>query len=151
MGYTHYWYRTPNLHREKFTKAVADCKRVCEELDIPLAGWDGEGKPLFAHDKVSFNGSGEDDSHETFAIMPEEAVNEWQSNTKHTFACCKTARKPYDLAVQCCLVVFDHYFPDDFFVSSDGEDWAWQEARETCDGIVGYGAGFRLRHEPAEA
>jgi len=56
MGYTHYWRRPARLDSEKFSKAVADCKKICKALPIPLGDWRGEGKPKFDKNIISFNG-----------------------------------------------------------------------------------------------
>jgi hypothetical protein len=46
-----------------------------------------------------------------------------------TFAFCKTARKPYDLAVTCCLLLFKDAFDDVIDVKTDGQDHDWEAAR----------------------
>ena len=57
MGYSHYWYRPPSLDAAKFRAVVADCKRICDALPVPLGHMDGHGEPEFAADVVCFNGS----------------------------------------------------------------------------------------------
>ena len=57
MGYTHYWYRPAEMNPDKFAAAVADCRKVCEAVPIPLGDWQGEGDPEFSQERVSFNGS----------------------------------------------------------------------------------------------
>lgn len=60
------------------------------------------------------------------------------------YVSCKTAFRPYDLNVQCCLIVFKHYFGDDFIVYSNGTDKQWNEARDVCQHILKYGLNFEL-------
>jgi hypothetical protein len=197
MGYTHYWYRIPELDAERFAKAVADCEKIWRGLPVPLGDGHGEGEPMFASDAVCFNGhkdsqgfarldegafnipwphrggtgigglattaeSGEtwfagkllntravdssgDGSYETFDIGQVEENPEYRKGEKMVFACCKTAFRPYDLNVQCCLIVFAHYFgPAEFIVSSDGDQDLWSDACAACQDILGYGLDFDL-------
>jgi hypothetical protein len=62
------------------------------------------------------------------------------------FDFCKTARKPYDLPVCACLIVLQHYFGDQFRVSSDGgiDTQSWPSARELCLKLFGYGDDFQF-------
>jgi hypothetical protein len=69
MGYTHYWYRTPELPEAEFQAFVAAAQqlaRAYEDLRIVqddgsvqrlrLAGPLGTGDPMFERDAVAFNG-----------------------------------------------------------------------------------------------
>jgi hypothetical protein len=57
MGYTHYYTRTQQtLDPTRFAQFVADCQQICLKSEIPIAGWDGKGKPVFNTKRVSFNG-----------------------------------------------------------------------------------------------
>ena len=61
------------------------------------------------------------------------------------FSCCKTAYKPYDLAVTAVLVAAVHHFGKDaFIVSSDGDMEHWFEGVALCQALFGYGADFTL-------
>ena len=148
MGYTHYWNFTMNPKdikdgEKKFKKAVELLKKciakVPAELDVPyygkhpfkLAGGDGTGEPIFNDDKVCFNGfeGDEDLSHETcyFAL----------DNPDFDFDFCKTAEKPYDVAVCLALLCFKKAFGDDFKWSSDrnGSEFGWRLAHSIADNI----------------
>jgi hypothetical protein len=48
--------------------------------------------------------------------------------SRRYFDCCKTLYKPYDLAVQTCLVIAAHCLGEAIAVSSDGSMNEWQEA-----------------------
>ena len=87
-----------------------------------------------------------DGSYETFGIDLTIKHPEYQNDRKDGFVfdCCKTAFRPYDLNVQCCLIVFKNYFRQDFIVRSDGEAENWNEARDICQHVVGYGLEFEL-------
>ena len=65
-----------------------------------------------------------------------------------TFDFCKTARKPYDLAVQLCLIIAEEYSAGKFgnvIVRSDGGMSDWRPAIDMCIAEFGYGINFRLR------
>jgi hypothetical protein len=65
------------------------------------------------------------------------------------FQFCKTAYKPYDLAVTVFLVIAKHYLGERLLVSSDGEIQHWTEAVGICNRAFGYGDDFKLEDEPA--
>jgi hypothetical protein len=105
MGYTHYW--TPNLNQEDFNKVVEDVKEIENHIEL----YDGVGREkgvVYEDELLMFNGKG-DAAHETCAI---EVGSDW------TF--CKTARKPYDVAVMVALLCM-MYHNKNAKVSSDGE------------------------------
>jgi hypothetical protein len=57
MGYTHYYTRTQQvLDPTRFAQFAADCREVCLRSEIPIANWNGRGKPVFTRKKVIFNG-----------------------------------------------------------------------------------------------
>lgn len=60
------------------------------------------------------------------------------------FGFCKTAFKPYDLAVQAALVVAAHYLDEAVVVSSDGSLEEWEDAIALCERVLGYGRAFTL-------
>ena len=120
MGYTHYIVNK-KVSDEKFEEFSNACKKLYENLPektnsaggyfandkIEIAGWDGNGKPEFTKEFVSFNGKGEELSHETFYL-----------ENKEGFSFCKTARKPYDLLVVACYLATMQILGSKF--SSDG-------------------------------
>lgn len=148
MGYTHYWYQSSELDKDKFNEAMTDCEKVCSELckgNLELKGWDGTGEAVF-DDIVSFNGNSEkDQDHETFSVQLEKGTSYSKDDAGRDFYFCKTARKPYDIAVQCCLIVFNHHLgTEHFVVTSDGDMEEWQDAMTTCQDVLGYGDDFKL-------
>jgi hypothetical protein len=107
MGYTHYWTQTRDLNREEWTQIRADFEALLKDVQhvqgIPLANGMAEAGtgPEFTEKYISFNGVG-DDSHESFTVHRVRSPKEsWQSRRGGDF--CKTARKPYDLAVTTAL------------------------------------------------
>lgn len=157
MGYTHYWKFKKNPKdckngSNKFAKSVELLKKclakVPAEIEgetydwenltkkpvkIPfvLKGGNGEGEPKFTDELVCFNGDNSIDcDHETcyFAL----------DNDRYAFDFCKTARKPYDVAVCLALLCFKKNFGNDFSYSSDGnkDDAGWKMAHNIFNEIV---------------
>ncbi len=55
---------------------------------------------------------------------------------------CKTAFRPYDLAVTAFLVIARHHLGSRFEVQTDGELGHWADAFALCQDMLGYGAGY---------
>ena len=70
-------------------------------------------------------------SFETFTF---EQVCEDQRHAAdgRCFGYCKTGFRPYDLAVQCFLLIAKHHLRERIAVRSGGRDEHWQEARAFC-------------------
>lgn len=137
MGYTHYWDHM-QISQATFKKIVHDFKIVhenyfpdllCREFDNP------KSKPIINNAEVFFNGKGED-GHETFSFSHKKS---------HNF--CKTARKPYDIAVTCFLVISKHHLRNNISVASDGEINDWLNAMRKCKESLGYGSDFILDND----
>jgi hypothetical protein len=83
-----------------------------------------------------------DGSYETFRIqrVHKPAYPEQRSHGGWWFGFCKTNFRAYDLCVQCCLIILHHHLGSGHFrVSSDGTSQQWNEARDVCQHILGYG------------
>ena len=64
---------------------------------------------------------------------------------------CKTGFRPYDLAVQCALLIAKHHLRDAFAVWSGGSEWHWNDARRFCYLHLGYSLGeFNLDDDEPE-
>jgi hypothetical protein len=135
MGYTHYWTQTRDFTREEWAQIREDMNALLKDVQhvqgIPLANYAGEPgtSPEITDAKVWFNGVG-DDSHETFCLNrvrpPKE---EWEPGRGWDF--CRTARKPYDLAVTAALCYLATVpDPASHTVSSDGT------GRDFLDGLA---------------
>jgi hypothetical protein len=70
-----------------------------------------------------------DCSYEPFIF--ERVLDSHDANQKG-FDYCKTGFRPYDLAVQCVLLIAKHHLRDNFEVASGGSDWHWNDARRLC-------------------
>ena len=148
MGYTHYWNFKQNPKNikdgsKKFAKAVELLKKcltkVPTELELEdydckvpfvLKGGVGEGEPIFTDEVVCFNGDASlNFNHDTCYLGLD--------NDDYEFDYCKTAHKPYDVAVCLTLLCFKKTFGEDFSYSSDGnsEDEGWKMAHNIFDNI----------------
>ena len=104
------------------------------EYDSPEVG--GKPKPPeVSPDMIRFNGW-KDEGHETFLVTRE--MPDWSIDKSSSFDFCKTARKPYDLAVCLVLLSMSRHAPKSFKVSSDGDwDGDWTEARDVYSKLFG--------------
>lgn len=111
---------------------------------LTIKGPMGTGDPIINEDMIALNGNendettqeiegehyyAEDLSHETFEITRVFEPGSWQKPDEHDryFACCKTARKPYDLVVCVSLLLFQYHFPN-AHIASDGNAQDWSSA-----------------------
>jgi len=96
----------------------------CEHKGIQLAFEDNiPEQPEVSDSQIRFNGVG-NDGYETF-ILKKNAY------TKDQFNFCKTAHKPYDLAVGLVLLIAKNHSPNSIRVSSDGDwDSDWNEIKD---------------------
>ena len=116
---------------------------------VAIVGEEAKAGKWFAGDLLSsrcLDASG-DGSYETFLIPRVFDSDREPSNYPETkgkyFDFCKTAYRPYDLNVQCCLIIFKHHFGDAIYISSDGGPDEWQDAKDVCQQALGYGSNFR--------
>lgn len=121
MGYTHYWRMDKALKIAPLQKALI--QEVLDDNKSILKGWDGVGAVEFNAKQLAFNGDatkGED--HESFVVDFGKKKDDF----------CKTARKPYDLAV--CKILLVLSLSEGFNFHSDGacdgklEDGEWPKA-----------------------
>jgi hypothetical protein len=169
MGYTHYFAYDPNA--ESFITAwpqmVDDARtigaHVQKALGIRLAGGMGEGQPEFTERWIWLNGpSRRDLGHETLLLdaQPWKAWDEaaadghqrWAEEEHQrldergfVWAFCKTARKPYDIAVTSILLRCRHLAADSFAIGSDGQ---WE--LEWLHGAMYWGPGCEAGPAPVE-
>lgn len=142
MGYTHYFPHT-EVSKSVWTDIVAGCKRACKLSGVRLVHeFDEEDlPPTFGEDAVWFNGAGAD-GHETFSL---------HRGGSGGFTFCKTASKPYDLAVTACLLIYKHFSPDTMKLTSDGDKKDWQAGKELAERALGLGVEIPETIEDAPA
>lgn len=126
MGYTHYW-KNMKFSRKGWKQLSTLTEAVVKNLpsNVKLAfEYDQEGKPVEISDMlIRFNGIG-DKGHETF-------VFDFKSSD---FEFCKTARKPYDLAV-CSVLILASLLCDSGEISSDGIGSTYTDS-EWLDAVI---------------
>lgn len=109
MGYTHYWYHTPQPTPAD-DQQWKSMLRLAKDLfnHHALAGADGTGGAEATPERIVFNGVGDENGHETFWFSrdPEQDLaprRKERTGEDRYFRFCKTARKPYDLCVVAML------------------------------------------------
>lgn len=144
--YTHYWYRQPAVEiTDKQWKSLCgffyESKRQLHQEGIELVFEDDDLRPPFVTDTmIRFNGVG-DDGHETMLLYrgTDDARPGFDDTDRGIFHFCKTARKPYDVAVSALLLAAQHYAPGAWRISSDGdrEEAEWQAGIALFEKIAG--------------
>jgi len=134
MGYTHYWKQSRDFTSSEWQQVQLGVRKIvdlCTNQGINLQyEYDDSKKPAINKKHVRFNGLG-DAGHETFMIEKLVTYNPWEDKSKPHFNFCKTARKPYDLAVCLSLLRIKSVAPDCISLASDGYwDDEWNQARE---------------------
>ncbi len=57
---------------------------------------------------------------------------------------CKTALKPYDLAVTATLLIAERHWGESIVIESCGSDIQWLDAAWMCQLLLSYGVSFRF-------
>lgn len=131
MGYTHYWTIKQDLDTPddngniKWHQFVKEAKQILEKFELthPATLANGLGDKLGDYicdtDKgIIFNGY-QDLSHETFLFTHEQVEFEF----------CKTAQKPYDIAVTAILLLAKDLFGGSVSLKSDGYVYEWEDGK----------------------
>lgn len=136
MGYTHY-YNTEHWNDRDvlgWEDAIPVIQKILQKYkDRIQFESDDTRRAVVDKHLIRFNGIGEN-GHETFYIENKAEQNDFGTNPGFGF--CKTARKPYDIAVCEVLLVLKAYCPH-LHLNSDGfvgylED---QKKKLTLDGV----------------
>lgn len=127
MGYTHYFSQEKQIEPSKWEAYCQDVRKflhhVVAEKGVQLQSDCDENPSAFevTPERVQFNGdSSRNLDHETFSLS--------KTKTYLTSGFCKTARKPYDIAVCGCLILAHRHFPGAYCIGSDGYVQDWQNA-----------------------
>ncbi len=101
-----------------------------------VAGQAGEGdnnEGWYGGSTVSMRCCNGSCSYETFWLPRIREKGEFGSQEKgKIFDFTKTAYRPYDLIVNCALLIAKNHLGDDIDVSTDGEKEHWQDAIKIC-------------------
>jgi hypothetical protein len=137
MGYTHYFTfkRDASMNAAEAEAAhqvaIKECTKVLRTLKregVSLSGYSANSKKQYGGLKV--NGT-KDDAHEDFVIR-----EHFSQNVDEGFGFCKTARKPYDIAIVACLAILKYRLGACIEVGSDGNASNWIEGVETAARIL---------------
>lgn len=135
MGYTHYFQQGREVTDKEWGGIMADAAcilQAAQDSGILLQrGYDDSRKPKVSLDVIQFNGFG-DNGHEDF-YLPRVM------GPAHRFNFCKTARKPYDVAVAAIMLSMHHHAPGAWDLGSDGElnEREWIRAMDLYHGATG--------------
>jgi len=134
MGYTSYWRLSRQISERNYKKLVSDMKQIetfVENITEPSEKFtlhDGLGETKgVAYYANSFNFNGDasiNADHEDFALRLGESEGGF----------CKTARKPYDLAVSLILISLKYHIRSTR-ITSDGDNDDWRGAFEKWNEI----------------
>ncbi len=122
MGYTRYWTQQREMTGREWQRLMACVEPIQRLAGVDLAGPLGIGRPVVTFSRIALNGAaqtGED--YETFELNRRDEGRGF----------CKTARRPYDVAVAAILVAAERIAPGAVAdVTADGgpEDWAEADA-----------------------
>lgn len=141
MGYTHYWTRPVEIKKEVFAEIKAEMEKALKELPVVIANGHGDGVFAPEEDAVIFNGAQPKDDHETFYFPQKGSSFELYAKKPfkedRVFEFCKTARKPYDLAVMVCLLIAKWHLKSEFTVDSDGGTEEWEKGFKGYEMVFG--------------
>ena len=111
MGYTNYWHQHKDFTNIEWNQIQNEYNYIKEAMTGIVV--DESKTP----DEIVFNGKGELD-HETFVLDKNKKVYKDYKEQDLSFNFCKTAMKPYDLAVWHLLCFIQRICPD-FAISRD--------------------------------
>lgn len=103
----------------------------------------------FAGSTLQHRACNGDCSYESVYFERVFKAEKWQKADENGlwFAFCKTAFRPYDLAVTAFLIIAKHHLKDKITVSTDGEQPHWDDARRLCYTHLGYGVEYVIDDE----
>lgn len=129
MGYTHFFEQTREFTTPEWTNITTAAKAIIAKLPSDMiCGSDGRGDPIVSKLEIALNGSEVDDRcHESFVITKAK-------NPEFNF--CKTARKPYDVAVVAILCIVEHFAPGKLDIGSDGCHAEWAEGLKLAQSVI---------------
>jgi hypothetical protein len=131
MGYTHYFKQNKPISDQQWQAFKKDAEIILDyiqnQLGIVLTSNDSNGI-IINDNRVNMNGDKTYGlNHETFYLEKDYK----------DFNFCKTAHKPYDLAVCSLLLLAHEHMPGHYNIHSDGNLDEWKEAMELNANLLG--------------
>lgn len=151
MGYTHYFEHHAVLDKT-WKKITDDCTKLFKALpentdsaggyhkddNLQLSYWDKKKEDyigpctkigqIISDEEIAFNGYPNDLGHESCIL---------EKGGSNGFQFCKTARKPYDLMVCACLIVYYYHSPETIDLASGGLAEDWKPATDFVTEVLG--------------
>ena len=141
MGYTQYYQQQRTVTNTEWEGIMTDAAQIIQatiDSGIPLARSyeEQDQPPSVGLSVISFNGIA-CNGHEDF-FLPRVMEVGWQGE-KYRFNFCKTARKPYDVAVGAIMLSMHHHAPGAWDLASDGgaEELEWENAAKMYSKVTG--------------
>ena len=151
----------PEINPEKIKfNGVTECGHPVIELGVVQPSIDATGVLIYrdASDLIKISRSGDggvilkkracngECSNETFSLVRDIQSEDIPVQIKDGMylEIVRTSYKPYDLAVNICLIIAKHHLKNDIMVSSDGDIEKWSDAMQICEHFLGYGSDFEL-------
>ena len=124
MGYTNYWIQKKAFSNDEWTAIKKEYDYMVENFNDVLIEDQTKKKS-----EIVFNGLKENDlNHETFYLTKKIRPAFYEGDNRK-FNFCKTARKPYDLAVWHLLTFIRSIAPDKIKINRD--NWTyWGDSNE---------------------
>jgi hypothetical protein len=133
-GYAQNWTWKKSPDAAKVKKCIEDMRRVVYASPVPLAGSDGDSKPIINDNLLVFNMKGSDKEIGEPFIFP------GTTDPLPGLNFCKTNNKAYDpVVVACLLVAMDHFTKEDISFGSDGNwsEGAWDAGIDLYKKVFG--------------
>ncbi len=133
MSYEHFWKLDETMTREVFRRVVRDFKVVLPHLEVRKGLIQDSGTTRFIRDHSVMN--------DNVIMFNAEAEGEalWfqrlgSYSLQHS---CKTNNLPYDVAVNCVLLIAKRYLKHGIHINTDGETKDWRKALLLCQYALG--------------
>jgi hypothetical protein len=86
--------------------------------------------------------------YETFLLERVAPAADWEKSMPNfdgrSLRCCKTALRPYDIAVCSVLLIAKRHLGPLIRVGTDGQDAQWFDAKMLCQTVLGYGIEYAV-------
>ena len=167
MANNRFFYVVRKLDRDAFAKVAAEFGQMAKPLEkagIFLAGDYGHGRPTITKHSIKFNGEGNSGCAPFIlsrtlkrtqipggGYIPQKEMlfdnysnDDCGTNERNRpevvgkyFQSCKTRDKPYELAIDVCLLIARRHLGGDIFIPDYDED-EWIRSRRLCQQVLGY-------------
>jgi len=158
MEYTHFWFTfKKELPKPKWKAFADDVTCLLARLPSFSRGAGGfyysdqmillsgsiKERPIVSDDDIRLNGRGAMAAEEFWIRRKVDVMWPGYGDGRLcNLAFCRTVRKPYDLPVQACLILYQYHFGDLVRVSSSGDAGDWKSAARLTEELFGLTTAF---------